>query len=215
MQAWPAYLIDLGVTAPGAGRLATEAALVGRLEAHGLLRDAVIVSDGAGQFNVLEHGLCWIHAERSILRPTCVTEEQRAQVAFIRHLIRWFYRDLKLYREQPTAAAEANLKARFDRIFERATGFADLDQAWARIWARKSELLVVLDRPAAPLNSTDSERDIHAPVSCRKLSAGTRADDGRRCRDTFLSLNKTCRKNGIHFWDYLGDRLAIAAGTVA
>jgi hypothetical protein len=29
---------------------------------------------------------------------------------------------------------------------------------------------------------------------------------GRRCRDTFLSLKKTCRKLGISFWRYLQDR---------
>lgn len=43
----------------------------------------------------------------------------------------------------------------------------------------------------------------------------THSEDGRRCRDTFLSLKKTCQKNAISFWDYLGDRLGIAANTAA
>ncbi len=30
---------------------------------------------------------------------------------------------------------------------------------------------------------------------------------GRRCRDTFASLKKTCRKLGVRFWDYLQDRV--------
>jgi hypothetical protein len=30
---------------------------------------------------------------------------------------------------------------------------------------------------------------------------------GRQCRDGFASLKKTCRKLGISFWDYLGDRI--------
>jgi hypothetical protein len=47
-------------------------------------------------------------------------------------------------------------------------------------------------------------------VTIRKISGGTRGEDGRRCRDTFLSLKKTCQKNAISFWDYLGDRLGIA-----
>jgi hypothetical protein len=29
----------------------------------------------------------------------------------------------------------------------------------------------------------------------------------KRCRDTFASLKKTCRKLGIRFWDYLQDRV--------
>ena len=41
----------------------------------------------------------------------------------------------------------------------------------------------------------------------RKISGGTRSDLGRRCRDSFASLKKTCRKLGVSFWDYLGDRI--------
>ncbi|AGX86290.1 hypothetical protein Cenrod_0157 [Candidatus Symbiobacter mobilis CR] len=41
----------------------------------------------------------------------------------------------------------------------------------------------------------------------RKVSGGTRSDLGRQCRDTFASLTKTCRKQGISFWRYLEDRI--------
>jgi len=41
----------------------------------------------------------------------------------------------------------------------------------------------------------------------RKISAGTRSELGRRCRDTFVSLKKTCRKLGVSFWRYLQDRI--------
>ena len=55
------------------------------------------------------------------------------------------------------------------------------------------------------------------PVCCgggcyiipRKISAGTRSDLGRDCRDAFLGLAKTCMKLGIAFWDYLGDRIKV------
>ncbi|MBF0326336.1 MAG: hypothetical protein HQL42_14870 [Alphaproteobacteria bacterium] len=40
----------------------------------------------------------------------------------------------------------------------------------------------------------------------------TRSDQGRDCRDAFLGLAKTCRKLGISFWDFLGDRLGAAVG---
>src|SRR3954453_16084466 len=75
------HLIALGITGAKAVRLASEAAVAGSLDHHGLLPDAVIVSDGAGQFDVLRHGLCWIHAERLIHRLVTVTEAQRAAVA--------------------------------------------------------------------------------------------------------------------------------------
>jgi hypothetical protein len=47
-------------------------------------------------------------------------------------------------------------------------------------------------------------------VKQRKVSGGTRSDVGRRCRDIFISLKKTCRKLGVSFWDYLNDRIAQA-----
>jgi hypothetical protein len=43
----------------------------------------------------------------------------------------------------------------------------------------------------------------------RKISAGTRSDLGRDSRDAFLGLMKTCAKQGISFWDYLGSRLGV------
>src|SRR3954468_10365993 len=156
---WTDHLIALGITGTKAVRLASVVA--GSLD-H-LLPDAVIVSDGAGQFDVLRHGLCWIHAERLIHRLVTVTEEQRAAVALVRHLIWWFYRDLKLYRTDTSARARASLKARFDRIFTRTTGFAELDELLARLKLRKAELLVTLERPQVPLNTNSSEQDVRDP----------------------------------------------------
>jgi len=43
-----------------------EGALIGSLIVHGLNPQLAIMSDDAGQFNVLMHALCWIHAERHI-----------------------------------------------------------------------------------------------------------------------------------------------------
>ncbi|MBF0307483.1 MAG: transposase [Alphaproteobacteria bacterium] len=213
-DAFTDHLIAIGITKPKAVRLACEAAVAGSRAHHGLLAGAVIVSDGAGQFDVFLHGLCWIHAERLINRLITVTEEQRAAVALVRHLIWWLYYDLKLYRADPTARAKASLKARFDRIFGRTTGFAELDAALARLKERKADLLVVLDRPEVPLNTNGSEHDVRDPVTLRKISGSTRSEDGRQCRDTFLSLKRTCQKNGISFWTYLADRLGIVPGSI-
>jgi hypothetical protein len=99
------------------------------------------------------------------------------------------------------------LRTRFDRIFLRRTGFATLDRLLKRLHANKAELLRVLDRPETPLHTNGSENDIRCYVTRRKVSAGTRSDVGRDCRDAFLGLAKTCDKLGIAVWDYLGSRL--------
>jgi hypothetical protein len=211
---WLAHLDRLGVTTlkvmPDPVLIATEGALWGSIKAHGLLANTVIVSDDAGQFRLGRHGLCWVHAERLVHKLDTFTDHHRAAQQWVRSLIWWFYADLKAYRRDPTPARKAALSARFDRIFKRRTGFATLDGLLARLHANKAELLMVLDRPEIPLHTNGAENDIRCQVTRRKISAGTRSDIGRDCRDAFLGLAKTCAKLGIPFWHYLGARLAVA-----
>ena len=212
--AWQAHLQRLGITAlavlPDPVQIATEGALWGSVKAHGLLAKTVIVSDDAGQFNVGRHGLCWVHAERLVHKLDAFTDGHYAAQQRIRGLIWWFYGDLKAYRRDPTPKRKAALRARFNRIFQRQTGFATLDRLLARLHANKAELLMVLDHPEIPLHTNGSENDIRCHVTKRKISGGTRSDTGRDCRDAFLGLAKTCAKLGITFWDYLGARLDVA-----
>ena len=89
-----------------------------------------------------------------------------------------------------------------------------LDRLLARLHANKAELLMVLDRPEIPLHTNGSENDIRCYVTRRKISAGTRSDVGRDCRDAFLGLAKTCDKLGIAVWDYLGSRFKVAGHAI-
>jgi hypothetical protein len=211
--AWQAHLDQLGITrltvTPDPVRIATEGALWGAIQAQGLVPDTVIVSDDAGQFRVGRHALCWVHAERLVHKLDTFTDAQRFAQQHLRKLIWWFYRDLKAYARDPTRRRRSELKARFERIFKRRTGFVMLDRLLGRLHANKAELLMVLERPEIPLHTNDSENDIRAQVTKRKISGGTRSDAGRACRDAFLGLMKTGRKLGISFWSYLGARLGI------
>lgn len=162
-----------------------------------------------GQFDVLIHALCWVHAERHLRRVVCATAERQRLVDLQRQLMWWFYRDLKLYKDDPNPGRRTALRQRFARVFGRVTGFAELDEAVARIRANKAELLLVLDRPEIPLHTNGSENDIRSFVIKRKISGETRSEAGKQARDTFLSLLKTCTKLAVSFWDYLGARLKI------
>jgi hypothetical protein len=211
--AWIAHLRQIGAAVlkvnPDPVLIATEGALWGSIKAHGLLADTVIVSDDAGQFDVGQHGLCWVHAERLVHKLDTFTDAQRAAQSRIRRLIWLFYDNLKAWRRNPALARKATLSTRFDRIFSHKTGFATLDRLLMRLSANKSELLRVLERPDIPLHTNGSENDIRCQVTKREISGGTRSDAGRDCRDAFLGLLKTCAKNGFAFWDYLGARLAV------
>jgi len=78
------------------------------------------------------------------------------------------------------------MRARFDPIFARRTGFATLDRLLERLLANTPELLMVLDRPDIPLHTNGSVSDIRCYVIKRKISGGTRSDTDRECRDGFL-----------------------------
>jgi hypothetical protein len=205
--AWEKHLDHLGVVTERHRRIATEGALLGGLLAKGLARDLVIVSDGAGQFAILLHALCWVHAERLIHKLIPLNAPQRQDQERVRGELWTLYADLKAYQHAPDPAAIPALRARFEALFTQKTSWATLNQLLKRLKTHQGELLLVLLRPDIPLHTNGSENDIRGYVKWRKISGGTRSDLGRRCRDTFASLKKTCRKLGISFWDYLNDRI--------
>jgi len=210
---WTAHLAALGVTelrvAPDPVRVASEGALWGAIVIEDRLANSVILSDDAGQFNVGDHALCWVHAERLVYKLVPANDRQRNAVEVARRMIWWFYRQLKAFKADPSPERAAELSARFDRIFKRRTGYATLDRLLKRLHANKPELLRVLERPEIPLNTNSSENDIRIVVTKRKVSGGTVSDKGRVARDVMLGLAKTCAKLKISFFHYLGARLKI------
>jgi hypothetical protein len=205
--AWEAHLAALGIVSERHRRITTEGALLGGLIEKGFSLQLAIISDGAGQFAILLHALCWVHAERLVHKLIPLNDHHRGDQARVRGQIWQLYADLKAYRRNPDPALRSALKARFDAIFTQKTSFTTLDRTLKRLHAHKGELLLVLERPDVVLHTNGSEGDIRGFVKWRKISGGTRSELGRQCRDGFASLKKTCRKLGISFWDYLGDRI--------
>lgn len=207
---WEAALKAWDITDQRHVRIATEGALLGCVLEHGVNPELVILSDDAGQFDVLRHALCWIHAERLLAKLIGFNDTQREALDQVRGAVWQLYADLKAYQTEPTPEAKVVLGQRFDTLCMTPTCFTSLNLALGRMHRNKAELLLVLERPDLPLHNNLSEGDIREYVKRRKISGGTRSDDGRRGRDTFASLKKTCRKLGISFWSYLNDRLRSA-----
>ena len=207
--AWQKQLETWNIQADKPRRIVTEGALFGTLMQHELYLGQPLISDDAGQFKILGlfHGLCWLHAERSLTKLLPMNRRDRAAVERVRDAVWKYYQRLRKYRETPTPQRKAALERDFDRLFTQRTGFVDLNEALRRIHAKRDDLLLVLDRPEIPLHNNLSEGDIREWAKKRKISAGTRSEVGRRCRDTFISLKKTCRKLGVSFWRYLQDRI--------
>ncbi len=205
---WAAYLHRGGIDSARAVALATEGALIGGLVTQGFRLDSGLVSDDAGQFDLLVHGLCWVHAERALQHLLPLNELDRRAIEWVRQQVWTLYRELKAYQQQPDSSRKAPLTASFEAWCATETTGEPLNQVLQQFQRNQAELLRVLERPELPLHNNRSEHDLRDRVKKRKISAGTRSDAGRRCRDTFASLKKTCRKHRLSFWEYLKDRVS-------
>ena len=205
-QQWSDHLQRLKISSQRHIKIATQGALLGSLSASGLPSELVIISDDAGQFNILNHALCWVHANRLFQKIIPLNDDHTRALGWIHSWIWSLYADLQQYKKAPSKLTRAAIEQSFDMLCQTESTFATLNQALKRLAKNKDELLLVLDYPEIPLHNNLSERDIREYVIKRKISSGTRSENGRRCRDSFLSLIKTCRKQSISVWDFIRDR---------
>jgi len=204
---WNEFLADCGIVKDQHVQIATEGALVGSIIEYGISKHLVVLSDDAGQFNVLLHALCWIHANRAIDKIIPFSDQAKIDLDTVKDQVWLLYAGLKKYKQNPKQKEKKRLEKMFDKIFSSKTASATLNTVLKRIYNNKSELLLVLERPDIPLHNNGAESAIREYVKKRKISGSTRSENGRRCRDTFTSLKKTSRKLELSFWQYLKDRI--------
>jgi len=206
-KGWERFLKRAGITTEKDVRVATEAALLGSAVDHGLKPDMNLITDAAGQFNILVHSLCWVHEERHYRKFIALTEEEKVLITSIRDGIWELYEALKKYKAVPIAELRKWIEDCFESVFGCQTTSTAINELLRNSQSRKEGLLKVLDYPWVPLHNNASERDIREYVKRRKISGSTRSDLGRKARDTFASLKKTCLKLRVCFWGYLRDRV--------
>ena len=177
---WEQWLTAHGIKRAGHRKIVTEGALMGGLLAQGIPSDLVIMSDDAGQFNIFDHALCWIHAERVINRLIPLNDGHEKAVNWVREQIWQLYADIKSYKINPQAGQAEEIRARFEELCRTKTCYATLNQALKRLGENQHELLRVLDKPWIPLHNNLSERDIRDYVKKRKISGSTRAKRDER-----------------------------------
>jgi uncharacterized coiled-coil protein SlyX len=204
------YFDAHGWQARYARRILTEALLIGSLIHHGFDPQTLIHSDGAGQFDLFVHSLCWKHAERPLLKLRCYNEQQEEHLQAKQKDFWRLYQALKQYKANPQAHQATELTQRFEDLCQAVPDYQSLNQVLEELKHKQPDLLRVLEHPEASLQNNASERDIREYVKRRKISAGTRSELGKQARDTFLSLKKTCRKLDVSFWQYLLDRITQA-----
>lgn len=205
---WEAFLLEINIRSGGDVRLATEAALFASLIANGIPKDLGVHGDDAGQFNVFVRSLCWIHEERHYRKLIPSDDAIRQAIEEVRGELWDLYKGLQEYQLAPSNNLKTRLDAVFDDLFlKKKTIGPTLNHQLAKTYAKKAELLRVLERPKTPLHNNGTETDAREMVVKRKISGGTRSEEGLRCRDTFISIKKTCVKLEICFLRSLEDRI--------
>jgi hypothetical protein len=64
--------------------------------------------------------------------------------------------------------------------------------------------------PTLPPTNNDAERALRHAVIARRISFGTRTDEGSRFYAAALSVIDTCRKRGVETWGYVVSLIAAA-----
>lgn len=169
--------------------------------------EKILLSDDARQYLgiAMWHALCWIHEIRLCKKLNPVIEYHRLLLEkFISEL--WDYYDkLKDYRDKPDEKVKEELEKQFDELFSTITGYAELDKRIALSKEKKEELLIVLKFPEIPLHNNPAELALREGVVKRKISNGTRSEDGKAAWENMMSIMDTCRKHGISLYDYIKD----------
>jgi hypothetical protein len=127
------WLVKKGIKGSVHQRIIIEGAMIGSLLKHGIPTDIAIISDDAGQFNVFDHALCWIHTERLVHRLIPLNDEHKKAVEFIREGIWAIYKDLKAYKKSPNEKQKKQIEKDFSNLFQTKTSYETLNHLLKRI----------------------------------------------------------------------------------
>ncbi|MFZ2070191.1 MAG: transposase, partial [Halobacteriota archaeon] len=103
-------------------------------------------------------------------------------------------------KEELTREREEILKAGLE-----SSSYFHTDDTGLKHKEKKEELLLVLRFPEIPLHNNPAELALREPVVKRKISNGTRSEDGKAAWENMMSILDTSRKQGVGFFDYVKD----------
>jgi transposase IS66 family protein len=164
-----------------------------------------LLSDDAAVYHLLTdaHALCWVHDGRHYAKLSPVVPAHQQLLAAFRKDYWAYYRKLLAYRAAPSSEQARVLRQEFAELFERRTGYADLDERIARTAANGERLLLVLEHPEIPLHNNDMELAARRRVRKRDVSFGPQSAGGVRAWDSFQSVIATAAKLGVRLYEYL------------
>lgn len=169
--------------------------------------DKVLITDDAKQYYYIAnlHALCWIHEIRPYRKLNPFLDWHREKLnQFLAELWK-FYEMLKEYKKNPDEKQKDFLERKFDELFSTKTKYEELDRRIELTKKQKDKLLLVLEHPEIPLHNNPAEIALREMVIKKKVSYGTKSENGRIAWENMVSILDTCRKHKVSFFSYLKD----------
>ncbi len=174
-----------------------------------------LMSDGYRVYRQFQHRLrCWAHLQRKAkgLKAGLNAEARafgQATDALLNDLMKAIYQA----REGPPRDLMAQFQDRLDafaRLCEQHRDSAhEKTGALAREFLNDREAIrIVVAHPHLPLTNNEAERALRHWVIARRISQGTRTEQGSRVVALLASVIDTCRKRNILPWPYLAQVVA-------
>jgi hypothetical protein len=169
-----------------------------------------LMSDGYQVYRQFRHRLrCWAHLQRKAkgLKDSLNGEARafgQATDALLNDLIKAIYQA----REGPPRDLTAQFQDRLDAFARLCEQHRDSAHEKTRALAREflndwEAIWIVVAHPHLPLTNNEAERALRHWVIARRISQGTRTEQGSRVVALLASVIDTCRKRDVLPWPYL------------
>jgi hypothetical protein len=174
----------------------------------------LLMSDQGKEYNgvaALAQAFCWLHDERHYRQLNPKLNLHRREVDDFLNKYWAFYRQLLDFKELLPAQQEekkALLSGQFDQIFTQKTPYDNLNQQIQKTFAKKEQLLLVLEYPFLPLHNNAAELAVRQKVRKRDISMHTWSEKGTKTQDAFMTIVQTAVKLGVSAFDYIADRVS-------
>ena len=159
-----------------------------------------LISDFYGAYNVIRgpHQRCWVHLLRD-LHKLKETHAETPDVQAWAKSVRQLYDEGKTWLKDRPVVTDTACAAKYDELLARA---CTLGEQYAltehpcrtlakRILRHQDELFQFVRYPGIPSDNNPAERALRPLVIMRKISGGTRSDEGSKTRLTLFSLLST------------------------
>lgn len=146
--------------------------------------------------------LCWVHELRHFKKLIPWTTEQREEGERIQGELWDLYEKLKEYQESPSEQQAQMLEEEFDRVLTQPAQWKELSHRMELLYKKKENMLLVLEYPALELTNNQAERDLRPLVVRRKISGGSRSEEGEQHLTAVMSVLETARKVGVNILSF-------------